>query len=198
MNDKLNALNLHDFAKVKDHSQAPNDEEGTLGLLKKSHVSLCQIMVVRLQNLALVSRLWTDGDIKAAVETASSMSDLSVLVDIMNVLTQKQALWTLDLCGAVLLPLKSLFSSNYESYVETGSCSLKLIMRNFSPLIKSTLSTPPGALGVDLVREERYEKCEVCYHHLIEIRDVLNGRTKQPGRIGNLCKELSLELSVFE
>ena len=65
-------------------------------------------------------RLWFDGDIKGAVETASSMSDLSVLVDIMNVLTQKQALWTLDLCSAVLSPLKSLLSSNYESYVETG------------------------------------------------------------------------------
>jgi len=197
ISDKMNALNLHEFSKAKD-PQPANDEDSTLVLLKRSHVSLCQIMVARLQNLALVSRLWFDGDIKAAVETASSMSDLSVLVDIMNVLTQKQALWTLDLCSAVLSPLKSLFTSNYESYVETGSSSLKLIMRNFSPLIKSTLSTPPGALGVDLVREERYQKCEGCYRHLIEIRDVLQSRTKASGRIGTICKELAIALSVFD
>lgn len=199
INDKMSGLNLQEFSKVKDNIiPTANDEESTLVLLKRSHVSLCQIMVARLQNLALVSRLWFDGDIKAAVETASSMSDLSVLVDIMNVLTQKQALWTLDLCSAVLSPLKSLFSSNYESYVERASSSLKLIMKNFSPLIKSTLSTPPGALGVDLVREERYQKCEGCYRHLIEIRDVLQSRTKTPGRIGSMCKELALSLSVLD
>lgn len=41
------------------------------------------------------------------------------------------------------------------SYIETGSQSLKLILKNFSQLIRSTLSTPPGAGGVDLSREER-------------------------------------------
>lgn len=33
-------------------------------LLFSGHGSLCQIMQARLQNLSLVSRLWTDGDIK--------------------------------------------------------------------------------------------------------------------------------------
>lgn len=200
INDGMRGMNLNDFSKVKNNNRAqtPNDEESTLTILERSHSSICEIMEARLQNLSLVSRLWTEGDIKAAVETASSMSDQSVFIDIMNVLVLKQSLWTLDLCGSVLFQLKSVFSSNYESYIETGSQSLKLILKNFSQLIRSTLSTPPGAGGVDLSREERYKKCEKCYRHIKEIRYVINDRTHTPGRIGSLCRELSLALNIFD
>jgi len=200
VDERMKGLNLNDFSKVKDNvrSQTPNDEESTLAILERSHTSICQIMQARLKNLSLVSKLWTDGDIKAAVESASSMSDQSVFVDIMNILAMKQSLWTLDICGAVLPQLKILFSSNYESYIETGSQSLKLVLKNFSQLIKSSLSVPPGAIGVDLSREERYQKCDKCFKAIKDIRYVINERTHTPGRIGTLCRELSLALTVFD
>jgi len=33
--------------------------------------------------------------------------------------------------------------------------AIKLILRNFAPVIKSNMAAPPVSVGVDLVREER-------------------------------------------
>jgi len=196
----MHGLKLNDFSTKNEKSRVPtpNDEESTLEVLGKSHGSLCQIMQARLQNLSLVSHLWTEGDIKGAINTASSMSDLSVFVDLVNVLVLKPALWNLELCGVVLPQLKNLLASNYESYIESASASIKLILKNFAQLIKNTLSIPPGALGVDLSREERHNKCNKCNIVLLEIRNVVSGRSQVSGRIGSLCRELSLALSVMD
>ncbi len=40
------------------------------------------------------------------------------------------------------------------SYVQTGCGALKVILRNFAPVIKANMAAPPG-LGVDISREER-------------------------------------------
>ena len=36
--------------------------------------------------------------------------------------------------------------------------AIKLILRNFAPVIKSNMAAPPVSVGVDLVREERWVK----------------------------------------
>ncbi|XP_047127255.1 katanin p80 WD40 repeat-containing subunit B1 isoform X2 [Hydra vulgaris] len=196
---EMDNLNLDNFSQVEESSKLmKNEEDNTLSILERNHTSLCQILQARLQNLMLISRLWTDGDIKAAVETAGSMADQSVFVDLMNVLAFKQSLWNLDLCGVVLPLIKKLFSSNYECYIQTASSSLKLILSNFSQLIKSTLSTPPGALGVDLSREERYNKCDKCYKQLLLIKNVVSERTTTSGRIGVICRELTIALRIID
>ena len=41
------------------------------------------------------------------------------------------------------------------SYVQAGASAIKLILRNFAPVIKSNMAAPPASVGVDLVREER-------------------------------------------
>ena len=41
------------------------------------------------------------------------------------------------------------------SYVQAGAMAIKLILRNFAPVIKSNMAAPPVSVGVDLVREER-------------------------------------------
>lgn len=40
------------------------------------------------------------------------------------------------------------------SYVETGCSAIKLILRNFSSVIKANITAPPS-IGVDISREER-------------------------------------------
>ena len=42
-----------------------------------------------------------------------------------------------------------------DSYVQAGAMAIKLILRNFAPVIKSNMAAPPVSVGVDLVREER-------------------------------------------
>ena len=43
---------------------------------------------------------------------------------------------------------------NICSYVDVSLTALKLILRNFTPVIKSNVTGPPS-IGVDISREER-------------------------------------------
>eukprot|EP00794_Sanderia_malayensis_P019228 gene19228-21155_t len=180
----------------KAHQQI--DEHSAFESLRKSHSSICTIMNARLKNLSIVGQMWTDGEIKAAVQTAASMPDQAVLVDLLNVLLLKQTLWNLDICVALLPELKQMFSSKYESYVETGCNAVKLIMKNFAPVIKSNMAAPPVSMGCDLVREERYIKCKKCHSHLLDIKALTSKLAQSPGRHGALNKQVKLALSVLE
>lgn len=99
----------------------------------------------------------------------------------------------------MLLPhLKELISSKYESYVQAGATAIKLILRNFAPVIKSNMAAPPVSVGVDLVREERYNKCQKCHTHLQFIRETLSSKTSISGKMGSLFREMSLAFSSLD
>ena len=51
--------------------------------------------------------------------------------------------------------LFSLSLSLAPSYVQTGASVIKMVLRNFAPVIKSNMAAPPVSIGVDVVREER-------------------------------------------
>lgn len=173
-------------------------ESEAVSTLRKSHGSIAAIMSSRLKNLNTVARYWADGDIKSAVQNAVDMNDQAILVDLLNVLCLKQSLWNLDVCSLLLPHLKDLISSKYESYVQAGATSIKLILRNFAPVIKSNMAAPPVSVGVDLVREERYNKCHKCHSHLQFIREALSSKTSMSGKMGSLFREMSLAFSALD
>ncbi|KAL9974462.1 hypothetical protein ACROYT_G011496 [Oculina patagonica] len=173
-------------------------EKEAVSTLTKSHESIAAIMTSRLRNLSVVARYWGDGDIKNAVQISVDMNDQAVLVDLLNVLCLKQTLWNLDVCSLLLPHLKDLISSKYESYVQAGAMAIKLILRNFAPVIKSNMAAPPVSVGVDLVREERYNKCHKCYSHLQSIREALSSKTSISGKMGSLFREMSLAFSSLD
>lgn len=109
-----------------------------------------------------------------------------------------RTLWNLDVCSLLLPHLKDLISSKYESYVQAGAMAIKLILRNFAPVIKSNMAAPPVSVGVDLVREERYNKCHKCYSHLQSIREALSSKTNISGKMGSLFREMSLAFSSLD
>ncbi|XP_032227726.2 katanin p80 WD40 repeat-containing subunit B1 isoform X2 [Nematostella vectensis] len=173
-------------------------EAETLSSLSKSHASICAIMAARQRNLSLVARYWADGEVKTSVETAVNMNDQAILVDVLNVLCLKQTLWNLGICLLILPNLKELFHSKYESYVQAGASALKLILRNFAPVIKSNMAAPPVSVGVDLVREERFQKCQACHSHLMAIRNIISSKTSISGKMGSLYRELSLAFAALD
>lgn len=173
-------------------------ESEAVSTLTKSHGSINSIMTSRLKNLSIVARYWGDGDIKTAVQISVDMNDQAVLVDLLNVLCLKQTLWNLDVCSLLLPHLKDLISSKYESYVQAGAMAIKLILRNFAPVIKSNMAAPPVSVGVDLVREERYNKCHKCFSHLKSIREALSSKTNISGKMGSLFREMSLAFSSLD
>uniref|UniRef100_A0AAR2LCN4 Katanin p80 WD40 repeat-containing subunit B1 n=1 Tax=Pygocentrus nattereri TaxID=42514 RepID=A0AAR2LCN4_PYGNA len=173
-----------------------SDEEA-LAQIRKGHETMCVMLTSRYKNLDTVRAVWAAGDIKTSLDSAVSMNDLSIVVDILNIVNLKPSLWKLDTCTTILPQIEELLQSKYESYVQTGYLSLKLILKRFWPLISDTLTAPPS-VGVDITREERHQKCKACYKQLKNLSNVVKNRADQVGRHGSMFKELQLLMAPLD
>ncbi|XP_069112641.1 katanin p80 WD40 repeat-containing subunit B1-like [Argopecten irradians] len=173
------------------------DEDTVLTAVLKGHSAMSQVMSSRSKNIQIVRAMWTSGNTKTAVDSAISMNDLAVLVDLFNVLNLKSGLWSLDLCATLLPHIKDLLKSKYDSYVMTACNALKIILRNFGPVIKSNLTAPPS-VGVDISREERYRKCNAAYSVIIQIRSDMDKRQNIQGKVGTVFRELQILINNLD
>uniref|UniRef100_A0A670YES0 Katanin p80 WD40 repeat-containing subunit B1 n=1 Tax=Pseudonaja textilis TaxID=8673 RepID=A0A670YES0_PSETE len=182
---------------VKNQGLAEIADEEAMSQIRKGHETMCVVLTSRHKNLDTVRAVWSTGDIKTSVDSAVAINDLSVVVDLLNIVNQKPSLWKLDLCTVVLPQIEKLLQSKYESYVQTGCASLKLILQRFLPLITDILAAPPS-VGVDISREERLQKCHMCYKQLKTISAFIKNRSGLSGRHGSAFRELHLLMAVLE
>uniref|UniRef100_A0A665TTR7 Katanin p80 WD40 repeat-containing subunit B1 n=1 Tax=Echeneis naucrates TaxID=173247 RepID=A0A665TTR7_ECHNA len=173
-----------------------SDEEA-LSQIKKGHDTMCVMLSSRHKNLEMVRVVWAREDIKSALDTAVSMNDLSIVVDILNIINLQPSLWKLDLCTSILPQIDKLLQSKYESYMQTGCTSLKLIMKHFWMLISDTLKAVPS-VGVDITREERHLKCRMCCKQLKNLSNFVKNKAAQVGRHGSAFKELQLLMAPLD
>uniref|UniRef100_A0A8C1G8H4 Katanin p80 WD40 repeat-containing subunit B1 n=1 Tax=Cyprinus carpio TaxID=7962 RepID=A0A8C1G8H4_CYPCA len=195
--------NPEDYKEIfQPHSHARNAKAGVMGddealaQIRKGHDTMCVMLTSRYKNLDTVRFVWASGDVKTSLDSAVSMNDLSIVVDILNIINLKPSLWKLDLCTSILPQIEELLQSKYESYVQTGCMSLKLILKRFWPLISDTLTAPPS-VGVDITREGRL-KCKACYKQLKNLSNVVKNRAEQVGRHGSTFKELQLLMAPLD
>ncbi|KAI4872978.1 hypothetical protein NFI96_023666 [Prochilodus magdalenae] len=190
-------LNVGDFLPpARSGKTSVQVDEEALAQIRKGHETMCVMLTSRYKNLNTVRAVWTGGDIKTSLDSAVSMNDLSIVVDILNIVNHKPSLWKLDTCTSILPQIEELLQSKYESYVQTGYMALKLILKQFWPLISDTLTAPPS-VGVDITREERHQKCKSCYKQLKNLNNVVKNRAEQVGRHGSTFKELQLLMAPF-
>uniref|UniRef100_A0A8C9QDU7 Katanin p80 WD40 repeat-containing subunit B1 n=1 Tax=Spermophilus dauricus TaxID=99837 RepID=A0A8C9QDU7_SPEDA len=182
---------------VKVPQQAELVDEDAMSQIRKGHDTMCVVLTSRHKNLDTVRAVWTTGDVKTSVDSAVAISDLSVVVDLLNILNQKASLWKLDLCTTVPPQIEKLLQSKYESYVQTGCTSLKLILQRFLPLITDILAAPPS-VGVDISREERLHKCRLCYKQLKSISGLVKSKSGLSGRHGSAFRELHLLMASLD
>ncbi|KAM4614153.1 katanin p80 WD40 repeat-containing subunit B1 [Discoglossus pictus] len=182
---------------VKGSSPTEVVDEEAVSQIRKGHDTMCMVLTSRMRNLDTVRAVWSTGDIKTSLDSAVAINDLSVVVDLLNIINQKASLWKLDLCTAVLPQIEKLLQSKYESYVQTGCLSLKLILQRFLPIITDTLAAPPS-VGVDISREERLSKCKACYKQLRILSQMVKSRASQSGRHGSAFQELHLLMAGLE
>ncbi|XP_062869163.1 katanin p80 WD40 repeat-containing subunit B1 [Trichomycterus rosablanca] len=173
-----------------------SDEEA-LTQIKKGHDTMCVMLTSRQKNLDTVRSVWAASDIKTSLDSAVNVNDLSIVVDILNIVNLKPSVWKLDTCTSILPQIEELLQSKYESYVQTGYMSLKIILKRFWPLISDTLTALPS-VGVDITREERYQKCKSCYKQLKNLSNIIKNRAEQAGRHGSTFKELQLLMAPLE
>ncbi|BES88419.1 Katanin P80 [Nesidiocoris tenuis] len=172
-------------------------EAEVLSSMMRGHDSIIAILEARNRNLQIVHTLWHTKDLKAAVDAAVNM-DNSVIVDFLSIITLRPAMWNLDVCVAVLPTIFELLQSRFETHMRAGCDALRLILRNFSPVIKTNVLSGSAGLGVDIPREERYQKCIKCYNILVSIRAFLLKRQTLQGPLGQSFRELHVSLQAID
>lgn len=78
----------------------------------------------------------------------------------------------------------------HSSYMQCGCNALRLIVRNFSSVVRANVSAPVRTLGVDIPREERYAKCAQIHRLLLDVRAFLLKRQTLQGRLGAAFRDL--------
>ncbi|XP_078527593.1 katanin p80 WD40 repeat-containing subunit B1 isoform X2 [Lissotriton helveticus] len=194
---ELVGLKASDFLPPSDKGQSEVVDEEAMSQIRKGHDTMCMVLTNRARHLDSVRAVWSTGDIKTSVDSAIRVDDLSVMVDVLNIVNQKASLWKLDICTTVLPQIEKLLQSKYESYTQTGCASLKLILQRFLPIIQDILSAP-ASVGVDISRDERVEKCEQCRSQLCKINKVIKSKTVQSGRQSSAFRELQLLMASLD
>ncbi|KAJ8272086.1 hypothetical protein COCON_G00109450 [Conger conger] len=191
-------LNVGDFLPpTRNNKPVSLSDEDALSQIRKGHDTMCVMLSSRHKNLDTVRTVWRGGDVKTSLDSAVSINDPSIVVDILNIVNLKPSLWKLDLCTAILPQIEVLLQSKYESYVQTGCTSLKLILKRFWPLISDTLTAPPS-VGVDITREERHQKCKMCYKQLKNLSNMVKNKAGLVGRHGSAFRELQLLMAPLD
>ncbi|XP_046400090.1 katanin p80 WD40 repeat-containing subunit B1 isoform X2 [Ischnura elegans] len=165
--------------------------------LMRGFEPMMTVLGARQRALQIIFSIWNSKDMKTAIESAVEMKDISVLVDILGVLTLKPSVWSLDLCVSLLPSIHELLQSKYEMYMRVGVDCLRLILRNFTSVIRTHV-TGPAPHGVDIPREERYRKCMACYEHLVSIRSFLLKRQTLQGKLGQSFRELHVQMQNLD
>ncbi|XP_041447102.1 katanin regulatory subunit B1 S homeolog isoform X1 [Xenopus laevis] len=155
-------------------SSSPTEvvDDEAVSQIQKGHDTMCMVLTSRMHNLDTVRAVWSSGDIKTSIDSAVAINDLSVVVDLLNIVNQK-------------------------AYVQTGCISLKLILKRFLPIITDILAAPPS-VGVDISREERLSKCKLCYKQLRVLSPLVKSKASQSGRYGSAFRELHILMSGLE
>jgi len=197
--DKPLGLNMDAFlpAGAADAMEATPemDEADIIEGVTTGHSSMLNILALRLRNTRIVRSHWTEGDHKAAVETMLELNDQSVVVDVLNVMKQKPKLWSLDMSNMLMPECTKLIDSQFESHVTTGTATVQMVVKCFGQMVTQNLRSPPAPGGIDISREDRYEKCVLFQTHVKMLRKAMAHRLNTPGKIGSSLRALDKALS---
>ncbi|CAH0404792.1 unnamed protein product [Chilo suppressalis] len=169
---------------------AEPSEQEVLGVMMRGHDSMMAVLTARQRALQIFHSVRINKSLKSALESIIALEDTSVILDILNVMAHKPSLWNLDICLLMLPKIYELLQSKYESYMQCGCNALRLIVRNFSAVVRSNVCAPVRTLGVDIPREERYAKCAQIHRVLVEVRAFLLKRQTLQGRLGAAFRDL--------
>jgi len=139
-------------------------------LLEKSSMQR-SCMQQRLGSLRVLQRYWQAGDTKRMVAQLAEMGDPSLVVDLLK--TGCLLHTSLDLEGALLLLplLTQLLLARFDDHQVAAVDALQQLLLSFGGLIVSSRAAKghPG-VGVDLLAEDRRQRCEKCHEHFAELR----------------------------
>ncbi|XP_025415743.1 katanin p80 WD40 repeat-containing subunit B1 isoform X2 [Sipha flava] len=192
-------LPLDDFEDMKNSlNHTMSDEEDIVEFLLKNHKSTMGVLKERQRNLNIIQTLWTNKNFKSAVNSAVSMNDEAIISDLISIITQSPKLWCLDVCSMLLPAISDLIQSGNEAFINVSFKAIRDILQYFMPVIKNNIQRPPSAIGVDIMQEERYNKCRKCHNTLMNIRSFVLKRQTVQGNLGNMFRQLHMLLQTID
>jgi len=210
MSDKPTGLSADDFlpnqfGKMSVSNSSPfgwpqtelSESEVTSSILK-GHGNMMAVLTARSRHIEILRQMWHSKDAKTAAEQAVAFNDQSVIVDLLSVIVLRPSIWNLDICNILLPSIGQLLLSKYESYVNNSAAAMKLILKNFATVIKSNIDNPNTAVGVDISKEERANKCMECYKELVKIRSGILKRQTMQGKAGHAYRELAILMQYLD
>ena len=174
-----------------------SESEVTSSILK-GHGNMMAVLTARSRHIEILRQMWHSKDAKTAAEQAVAFNDQSVIVDLLSVIVLRPSIWNLDICNILLPSIGQLLLSKYESYVNNSAAAMKLILKNFATVIKSNIDNPNTAVGVDISKEERANKCMECYKELVKIRSGILKRQTMQGKAGHAYRELAILMQYLD
>lgn len=137
----------------------------------EQHGTFLGVMQKRLSNIKVVQNYWIKGSITSALNALSMMNDNSMVMDLLNsTFADNLRIDNLNYENiAQILPhANNLVNSKYETYLLAGLKTSLNIIKAWGPeMIK--IKTIPVSGGVDLAREERVKKVDVCIDHFMSL-----------------------------
>ncbi|XP_050430947.1 katanin p80 WD40 repeat-containing subunit B1 [Adelges cooleyi] len=188
---------LDDFEDLKDNLNTITDESDILDYLSKNHRSTMGVLKERQRNLNIIQTMWINKNFKSAVNSAVSMNDDALIADLISVLTQRPKLWCLDVCSMLLPSISDLIQSGNEAFINVSFKAIRDILQYFMPVIKNNIHRPSG-IGVDLMQEERCNKCRKCHGILMNIRAFVLKRQTVQGNLGHMFRQLHMLLQSID
>eukprot|EP00667_Euglena_gracilis_P004209 EG_transcript_4234 len=163
----------------------------TVERLLGAHQSFSQVLNHRLANMKLLRSMWLQ-DRRGALQHVQQLNDVGVSVDFVKQTVRKERDLTLDLSIAVLPVIRHIFASPLEPYLAVALEATSTVWHAFGELMLKTLATK--SYVVDVMLEERKDKCRIAMSILGEIRlevQMLKDRKDDVGQRSRLLwKEL--------
>ena len=152
-------------------------------------------MSQRLSSIRILKRLWVKGDLEDVIEHMESLtqgavhdpSQLVLLSDLLSSVELKGSNVTLQSCLGFMSILDIMSSNSERLKMSVVVCavlkSFSDLLGGFGELIRSSKAMQMmGGGGVDLNREERLRKCNLCYNIIVKLKGKFD-RIRQVHRI---------------
>lgn len=167
------------------------------------HNNITKVLGTRITHLKLAKTSWTENGsgtdskgILAVVGVIGELEDAAVTVEVLRMLPHREDYLTLDLCTALLPLMIEMFNFNEEEYLLQALAWTSRLVKAFGHVIKTTREAPV-AKGVDITKEERLEKCNLCHSNFVTIQHLVSSLSRRSGSVGSNAKDLSSLIKIY-
>jgi katanin p80 WD40 repeat-containing subunit B1 len=185
---------MREFPVPAEKETCPPSEEDVIVNLMERHDEFLSSLHSRLAKLQVVQKYFLRNDVKGAIIAMEKMADPAVLADVVNSLTEKIEIVTLEICTCLLPVLSVLLESDVDRHRGIALEMVLKLVRLFGSVIYSSLSASSSSVGVDIEAEQRLERCNLCFIELEKMKCFLPALTRKGGSIAKFAHELNLAL----